>query len=189
MSRGTGRKISAALAVGAIGLALVGCGGSSSSTTSKAASSGSSGSTGSSGTTGSGSSGNTGSTASTGAGTSAVQNAQQVNKAVQAYTASTSGVNTKATDPASWDQLSQGAKKAADTINGLTPPAGLQSAQKALASSLTSLSDSAAKVATDLRNKDTSAVQADLAKAKAATQAYATAGAAWTSAAKSSAGG
>jgi hypothetical protein len=112
-----------------------------------------------------------------------------VNKAVQSYTASTSGVQTRSTDPASWDQLSQGAKQAADTINGLTPPSALQASQQALAASLSSLSDSAAKVATDLRNKDTTAVGADLAKAKAASQAYSAAGAAWTNAAKSAAGG
>ena len=140
-------------------LALAGCGGSSKS-------SGSSGSAG-----------------------NANDDAQSVNKAVQAYKAATSGVQTNSTDPASWDKLSQGAKQAADSINGLTAPSELQSAQQALVTSLTDLSDAAGRVASDLRNNDTGAAQTDLAKAAAANQAYEAAGAAWANAAKSAAGG
>jgi hypothetical protein len=150
---------------------LTGCGGSSSSSsTSSAASSGDTGSS------------------SSGGGSTLNTDVQAVNKAVQGYTASSSAVGTAATDPASWDQLSQGAKKAADTITGLTAPASLQSEQQALATTLNQISDTATKVATDLRNNDATAAQADLAAAKAASQAYQAAGAAWTAAAKSAAG-
>jgi hypothetical protein len=179
MSGRTGRKISAVLVLGAI--ALAGCGGSSKSSAS---------SSGGSGNSSSGSTGNSGSSSgSTGAGAALGQDVQQVNKAVQSYKAATSGVQTKATDPASWDQLSQGAKQAADTINGLTPPSALQSAQQTLGASLSRISANAGKVATDLRTKDTAAAQTDLNEAKAATQAYVTAGAAWATAARAAGGG
>jgi hypothetical protein len=179
----TGRMSVAVLAAGAV--ALAGCGGSSS------GSSTNSGNSGKSSATSSGSTGSTGNTATSGSGAGADLNhdVQTVNKAVQSYKAGTAGVATKANDPASWDQLSQAAKQAADTISGLTPPAALQSAQQALASSLSDVSDKATKVASDLRTKDTSAIQADLAQAKAASQSYETAGAAFIQAAKAAVGG
>ncbi|HEY1530946.1 MAG TPA: hypothetical protein VGF80_09030 [Galbitalea sp.] len=164
MSSRTGRISVALLAVGAI--ALAGCGGSSSSSSSNSAAS-----------------------SGTGTGAGLNQDVQTVNKAVQSYKAGTHGVATNGNDPASWDQLSQAAKQAADSIKGLTPPASLQSAQQALVSSLSDVSDKASRVATDLRNKDASALQADLAQAKAASDSYVTAGATFTQAARAAAGG
>ncbi|OAI39098.1 hypothetical protein AYO39_03200 [Actinobacteria bacterium SCGC AG-212-D09] len=159
----------AVLAVGAI--ALAGCGGSSSGGSSSSSSS------------------NSGASTGTGAGAGLNQDVQTVNKAVQSYKAGTHGVATNGNDPASWDQLSQAAKQAADSIKGLTPPASLQSSQQALVSSLSDVSDKASKVATDLRNKDASALQADLAQAKAASDSYVTAGAAFAQAARAAGGG
>jgi hypothetical protein len=86
MSGWTGRMTVAVLVTGA--LALAGCGGSSSS--------------------GSENSGNSGK------GADLNQDVQAVNKAVQSYKAGTGPVATNSTAPASWDQLSQAAKQAAE---------------------------------------------------------------------------
>jgi hypothetical protein len=140
-----GRKgVSALLLAGAI--AIAGCGGSKS-TSSAAANSGSSGSSGSSGNSG----------------TAALKTYfDAVPKAIAPYTAAAKATQANPTDAASWDQSSQTAKQAADKISALTAPAGLESQQQALVASLTQVSNAAAKVATDLKNKDTSTRSADL---------------------------
>lgn len=103
-----------------------------------------------------------------------------VPKALAPYTAAAKAVGASPTDAASWDQSSQTAKQAAETINRLTAPAGLQSQQQALAASLSHMSDADAKIATDLKNNDSSTLKTDLGPVRAANVAYLAAAAAWS---------
>jgi hypothetical protein len=146
MPRWTGRtRLAALLAVGTIGIAA--CGGSSNQ---KSAYSGST-STGAS----------SGSSSSSGLTPAQKTAAAQFQAAGQEVKAAGEAVKANRTDPGPWNQLADGAKKGAAALNSTTWPSAVQSQTTALAQSLSGLSTDAAKVATDLGNKDASSAQTD----------------------------
>jgi hypothetical protein len=174
------------LTVGVI--ALAGCGGSSSSNSGNSGNSGTSSTSSNSGNTGSTTSSNSGNTGTSsnggGATLTATQDFNQVLAAQKTVSAATAGLKTSPNDATVWQQIADATKAAAATINGLTGPSSMQSAQQQIATVLSTVSADATKVAGDLNNNDTAAAATDKNQASTDIASYTSAGQAFATAAQ-----